>query len=156
MSGSVAFPIATTDIEPTRTSTVLGDNGSQGGDFTVEKILRLISLDDIRTQLMTFNEVVEPVASGTTAYAVVATDKNKTKRFLSTGACTVSLPAGMPIGFSVSWIQAGAGTLTFASAASAGQTINSAAGLRSGGQHGRGSLTVVDSNTWNLSGFTQA
>lgn len=149
------FPTGFSDLTPSRTSKVLGDTGTQNGNFTVAGILAQIALTDILTQLLAANDVVEDVPANTTAYTITANDKNKTKRFLSTGNCAVSLPSGMPVGFVVDWIQTGAGILTFATAAGAAQTVNSPEGLRSGGLYGRGTLEVVATNTWNLSGYTQ-
>ena len=149
------FPTGFADKAPARTSKVLGDTGTENGNFTVAAMLGLIALSDMQDKLMAANDVVEVVNAEYTDYAVVAGDKNKTKRFLTTGNCAVTVPSGMPVGFLVDWIMDGPGTLTFGSAAGAGQTVQSAAGLRSGGRYGRGTLEVVAANTWNLSGFTQ-
>lgn len=153
---AVAFPTGTPDITAARTSKVLGDNGSQGGNVTVSQLFSLIQLTDIFTQLMSANDVVEDVAAATTTYSVVAGDKNKTKRFLSTGNCLVNLPNGMPIGFLLDTIQDGLGILTFQSAPGASQTLVAPRGARSGGPAGvRVTVQVTALNTWNVSGDTQ-
>lgn len=150
------FPTATADIAISRTSTVLADNGTQGGDATVAAILGQIALTDFLPRLMEANDVIEDVGATVTAYTVLAGDKNKTKRFLCTGACAVSVPAGMPVGYLLDWIQWGAGQLTFASASGAGQSIVSTSGLKSNGVYSSGVLRCVAANTWLLAGETVA
>lgn len=100
------------------------------------------------------NAVIEDVAA--TTYTLTSADKNKVKRFTAGTAVTVNVPASLPVGFPVGWIQQGAGQLTFKSAASAGQTLQSPAGLKSGAQFAAGRLLCVAANTWNLSGYTVA
>ncbi len=210
------FPTGFVDRTPSRTSKVLGDNGTLNGNFTVAQMLDLIQLGDLppgtaigdfirwdgtnwqlqnetlipemtvaaalgdanqfeldqggaattrasMTQLFTYmlakffaaNAIIEDVAAATTAYTFVAADKNKVKRFNASANAAISLPTGMPIGYTVGWIQQGTGLLSFATVLNAGQIIQSPAGYRSAGQFGRGSLQVVATNTWNLSGYTQ-
>lgn len=146
------FPTAYTDRAPTRTSKVFGDTGTDPANFVVSALFGLIVLNDIFEQLMLANSVVEEVPATTTAYTFTAADKNKTKRFLCSGACAVSIPGGMPKGYVVDWIQGGAGTLTFAGATGGGQTVQSLDGTMSAGLHGRGTLECVAANTWNNSG----
>lgn len=153
---AVTFPTGTADLIPTRTSVLLCDNGTQGGDVTIAQVLRLIVLDDVLPRLMEANDVIEEVGATATTYQVQAADKNKTKLFLSTAACSVLLPAGLPLGFFVDWIQWGTGQLTFASVGGASQTILSTAGLKSNGAASSGVLRLVRSNTWLLTGETVA
>jgi len=153
---AVAFPTGTPDITLARTSKLLADNGTQGGNGLLPQLFSLIVLSDIITQLMSALDVVEDVAANTTTYAVSAADQNKTKRMLNTGACLVNLPAGRPIGFLVDFIQSGSGVLTFQSAPGAAQTIVAPRGARSGGIPGvRVTVEVEAVNTWNISGDTQ-
>ncbi|HEY1615122.1 MAG TPA: hypothetical protein VGF97_15665 [Rhizomicrobium sp.] len=76
---------------------------------------------------------LNPIAGGGvnvqpgTAYAVAATDQNDLLLFTSAAAVAVTLPATMPVGFSVELVQVGTGLVT-ASAAS-GATLVSPGGL---------------------------
>lgn len=137
-----------------RTTKLLSDDGSLNGTITPAQIFALLQGSDILQQLLSLDDVVEDVASTVTAYTIVAGDRNKLKRFLSSAACTISVPLGLPVGFTFNWLQQGAGVLSFVSAGGAGQTLQSIQGFKSGGQYSRGTIECVAANTWNLSGYT--
>lgn len=67
-------------------------------------------------------------ASKTASFSVAAADNNKLFLISSSTAVTVTIPTGLPVGFSCQFIQTGAGTLTLAGS---GFTLNSANGLTS-------------------------
>ena len=148
------FPTGFPDQTVSRTSVVLIDNGTANGRAPVSAILGQLALTDMQNKLMGALDTIEDVASNVTSYAIVATDQNKTKRFLCTGACTVTAPINMPIGFLVDWIQFGDGVLTFAAGAG-GASVSTPNGFRSGAKFSRGTLEVVAANHWVLSGYTQ-
>lgn len=150
------FPTGFPDGTPTRTSKVLGDDGTRNAFFDVSELLGLVTFEDMKNALLGGNDVVEQVAATTTSYAVLAGDKNKTKDFLCSAACAVNLPAAMPVGFLFDWIQGGAGVLTFQSVAGAGQTIMEPDNAyRSAKLGARGTLQLIRTNTWLLTGYTQ-
>ncbi len=147
------FPNGFTDFTTlARTIRLLADNGSANGTVTIAQILSQLALTDMQSKLMGAYDTIEDVASNVTTYAPVAGDQNKTKRFLSTAACTVTVPS-MPVGFLVDWIQFGDGILTFA--AGSGQSVSTSNGFRSRVKFARGTLEVVAANHWLLSGDTQ-
>lgn len=149
------FPTDFAAQTPLRSTKLLGDNATANGTVTIADVHGQIALTDFYPKLLTADDTIEDVASTVTAYAVVVGDKNKLKRFLAAGSCTVSLPAGLTAGFTLSWVQWGAGTLTFASASGAGQLIRSTDGLRSGAQYAGGYLKYMGANEWHLVGYTQ-
>lgn len=136
-----------------RTIRVLADNGTANGTVTVADILGQISLTDVQSKLMGALDTIEDVAATATTYTFVSADQNKTKRFLSTGACTVTAPPNMPVGYLVDWIAFGDGVLTFA--AGSGVSVSTSNGFRSRVKFSRGTLEVVATNHWLLSGDTQ-
>lgn len=211
------FPTGFTDRVPSRSSKLLGDTGTNNGNFLVSQLLDLFQLSDLppglnegdvirwdgnnwvfynapeiqelaaagaftdtnqfaltqgglnpvrgnMVSLFTYmldkmyqaDARIETVDAAVTSYNVTIDDKNKTKRFMSDSPINVYIPAGLSVGFTMGWIQRGAGVIQFRTVTDAGQTINSAAGTRSGGQHGRGSIMCETPNNWNLSGYTQA
>lgn len=211
------FPTDLVDRAPSRTSKLLGDTGTQNGNFAVQAILDLLQLADLPpginagdrmewsgtawglvndltigempaaaalgdlnqfalsqgaadpvratmaalftyvvAKLFAENASIQDVAAATTVYTFLNADKNRIKRFNASAAASIMVPAGFPVGYTVGWIQQGAGVLTFSSVLNAGQTIQSAAGLKSGGQFGKGVLQCVATNVWNLSGYTTA
>lgn len=149
------FPTDFTAQTLVRSSNILVDNGTANGLATPAAVLGLLTKNDLATPLLGVSGVTEDVASTVTAYPVVVGDQNKTKRFLASSACTVTVPAGMVAGFVMGWKQWGAGVLTFASVSGAGQTIRSTDGLRSGAQYASGTLEYLGSNEWHLVGYTQ-
>lgn len=152
------FPTGFSAIASLRALKLLAANGETLGNTTPADILGLIEVADMYPKLLTADAIYETVASNVTAYSVVVGDKNKTKKFASSGACTVSVPAGLNAGFIMYWKQWGAGVLTFASVSGAGQTIRpnlSGEGLRSAGQYASGALEYLGSNEWHLTGYTQ-
>ena len=139
-----------------RTNKALLDNGAANGTGTIAQMLGLIALDDMAGKLMKALDVIEDVPADTTSFTLTSDHQNKTLRFLCTGNCAVNLPASMPRGFLVDWIQYGTGILTFQSAAGAGQSVTAFENaLRSGGIHARGTVEVVAGSVWNLAGQTQ-
>jgi len=138
-----------------RTTRLLSDNGTANGTVTPADIFGTMLLSDFLPKLMIADDQIDVIAANLTSYAIKAADKNKILLFLCSGACTVTLPAGISPGFFVQWVQWGAGILTFQSATGAGQNIRSAAGLRSLKQYGSGSLQTMQTNEWLLSGYTQ-
>lgn len=150
------FPTGFAAVIAARNTTLLADNGIANGTTTVAMVLDLIQLSDIYDVLMSADDTVEDVAAAVGAYTIVAADRNKVKRFLAATGVAVSVPSGLPRGFSISWIQNAAGVLTFATAVGAAQIIESPEGLRSGGPKGSGMLLCTAPNTWLLSGYTQA
>lgn len=104
------------------------------------------------SRFMAQNTVIEDVSAAT--YTLQQTDRNKVKRFTSATAVTINIPASLAVGTHVSWIQQGAGQITFQTLAGAGQTIQSASGVKSAAQFSRGGILCVAANVWNLSGLT--
>lgn len=149
------FPTDFAQVPPARTAKVYVDNGTISGWMSVADLLSTMIPGDIYTRLLSLLDPVEDVASNVTSYDVVLLDNAKRKRFLCSGACVVNVPLGLPTGFAFSWQQKGAGTLTFQSAAGAGQTIESPEGLRSGAQLASGELVCMAPNLWALNGYTQ-
>lgn len=148
------FPTGFSDFTTlARTIRLLADNGTANGTVTIAQILSQLALTDVQSKLMGALDTIEDVASNVTTYAFTASDQNKTKRFLSTAACTVTAPANMPVGYLVDWVQFGDGILTFA--AGSGQSVSTSNGFRSRVKFARGTLEVVAANHWLLSGDTQ-
>jgi hypothetical protein len=67
---------------------------------------------------------------------------------------TVTVPSGLPVGFSTTIIQLGAGQVSFTTS---GTTINSYQSYtKIAGQHGSASLVSYSSNVFNLAGSLSA
>lgn len=86
-----------------------------------------------------------------TTYSFLATDNGKILTMSNAGGITAAIPTGLPVGFSVTVIQLGAGQVGFS--ADAGVTLNSYNSLKKiVGQHGSASVVIYSSNTANLAG----
>lgn len=149
------YPTDFAEQTAARSTKLLADNGTSNGTITPAGVLGLMTGADLAAPLLAVNGVTEDVGSSVFSYAIVAGDRNKTKRFLASAACAVTVPTGLAAGFVMGWKQWGAGVLTFASASGAGQTIRSTDGLRSGAQYSSGTLEYLGSNEWHLVGYTQ-
>ncbi len=149
------FPTGYDPLAVNRSILLYSDNSTKNGKISVADIHSALVSTDLATPLLGVSIPPEDVGPTVTAYAVVVGDKNKTKKFLCSGACAVTVPAGMVAGFLMGWKQWGTGVLTFASVSGAGQTIRSTDGLRSGAQYASGTLEYLGSNEWHLVGYTQ-
>lgn len=149
------FPTAFDPLAPTKSIKVYADNGTQNGWVALSDIISLIRAADISAELLKATDTIKPVDATTVSYTLLADDNGKVLRFLNSGTCTVNVPAGLPVGYTVEWAQRGAGGLTFQAASGSGQTVDSPEGLRSGGQKGTGTLRQDVANGWLLSGYTQ-
>jgi hypothetical protein len=86
-----------------------------------------------------------------TTYSFLAADNGKIITMSNAGGITAAIPTGLPVGFSVTVIQLGAGQVGFS--ADAGVTLNSYNSLKKIiGQHGSASVVIYSSNTANLAG----
>jgi hypothetical protein len=86
-----------------------------------------------------------------TAYTLSAETNNLILSFTSASAVTVTINPGLPVGFSVTVIQDGAGAITFV--ASSGVTLNNLSSeLTSAGQYAQMFLTSVGQDIYVLSG----
>ena len=86
-----------------------------------------------------------------TTYTFLDSDNGKVVTFNNASGITAAIPTGLPVGFSVTVIQLGAGQVGFS--ADAGVTLNSYTSLRKiAGQHGSVSLVSYSSNVYNLAG----
>lgn len=86
-----------------------------------------------------------------TTYTFLSSDNGKVVTFNNASGITAAIPTGLPVGFSVTVIQLGAGQVGFS--ADAGVTLNSYTSLRKiAGQHGSVSLVSYSSNVYNLAG----
>lgn len=94
------------------------------------------------------------IQTKTTAYSLTGSDNGKVIIFNAAGGITANIPAGLPIGFSVTLIQVGAGQVTVTGpAGAAGITMNSYTNLyKIAGQHGSASLVSYQTNVFNLAG----
>lgn len=106
------------------------------------------------------NYLVSVSTSTATAVTLALGQSGMTMRMTAAGAVTVTLPAALPIGFNVTFMQAGAGQILFSPAAGA-SLVNRSGHTRTAGQHAMASV-VVGANTggsaavWTLSGDTVA
>lgn len=87
-----------------------------------------------------------------TTYTIQATDNGKVVTLSNGSGITVSVPSGLPVGFSCICIQIGAGQVTFAPSGSPSPTINPSSTLKIASQHGAASLISYASDVYNLSG----
>lgn len=149
------FPTAFDPLAPAKSIKVYADDGTKNGWVSLADIIAQIRIADIYPELLKALDTPKDIASTTTSYTLLAEDNGKVLRFLNSGACTVNVPAGLPVIYTVEWAQRGAGILTFKAADGSGQTVDSPEGLRSGGQKGSGTLRQDAPNSWLLSGYTQ-
>jgi hypothetical protein len=91
-------------------------------------------------------------ASKITTFQVAAADNNKLFLISSATALTVTIPTGLPIGFSCQFIQTGAGVFTLLGAS--GVTLNSANGLTSRSQNSAVGLVMSSSSAGYVFGDT--
>jgi len=86
-----------------------------------------------------------------TTYTFLATDNGKVITMNNASGITATVPSGLPVGYSVTVIQLGAGQVGFTAAS--GVTLNSYTSLRKiAGQHGSASVVSYSSNVFNLAG----
>jgi len=90
-------------------------------------------------------------ASKTASFQVAAADNNKLFLISSSTAVTVTIPTGLPVGFSCQFIQAGAGVITLLGSS---VTLNSANGLTSRAQNSAVGLVMSSSAAGYVFGDT--
>ena len=90
-------------------------------------------------------------ASKTASFQVAAADNNKLFLISSSTAVTVTIPSGLPVGFSCQFIQTGAGVITLLGSS---VTLNSANGLTSRAQNSAVGLVMSSSGTGYVFGDT--
>jgi hypothetical protein len=90
------------------------------------------------------------VVSGTTD-TITAADAGSVVTYTSGSAVAVTVPAGLPAGFTCTLIQSGAGQLTLAGS---GATLNSRNGLKTAGQYAAIGLQQTAANVYVLGGDT--
>jgi hypothetical protein len=90
-------------------------------------------------------------ASKTASFSVAAADNNKLFLISSASAVTVTIPTGLPVGFSCQFIQTGAGVITLLGSS---VTLNSANGLSSRAQNSAVGLVMSSSTVGYVFGDT--
>lgn len=90
-------------------------------------------------------------ASKTASFSVSAADNNKLFLISSSTAVTVTIPTGLPVGFSCQFIQTGAGVITLLGSSI---TLNSANGLTSRSQNSAVGLVISTSTVGYVFGDT--
>jgi len=86
-----------------------------------------------------------------TTYTFLSADNGTVLTHSNASPSTLTIPTGLPVGYSVTVIQIGAGQVTFSPAS--GVTMNSYTNLtKIAGQHGSASLVSYQSNIYNLAG----
>lgn len=90
-------------------------------------------------------------ASKTASFSVAAADNNKLFLISSSAAVTVTIPTGLPVGFSCQFIQTGAGVITLLGSS---VTLNSANGLTSRAQNSAVGLVMSSSSAGYVFGDT--
>jgi hypothetical protein len=90
-------------------------------------------------------------ASKTASFQVAAADNNKLFLISSSTAVTVTIPTGLPVGFSCQFIQTGAGVITLVGSS---VTLNSANGLTSRAQNSAVGLVMSSSSAGYVFGDT--
>ena len=90
-------------------------------------------------------------ASKTASFQVAAADNNKLFLISSSTAVTVTIPSGLPVGFSCQFIQTGAGVITLLGSS---VTLNSANGLTSRAQNSAVGLVMSSSSAGYIFGDT--
>jgi hypothetical protein len=89
-----------------------------------------------------------------TTYTFLSTDNGDVLTMNNASPITVTVPSGLPVGYSVTVIQLGAGQVSFTAS---GTTINSYQSYtKIAGQHGSASLISYSSNVFNLAGSLSA
>ena len=90
-------------------------------------------------------------ASKTASFSVAAADNYKLFLISSSTAVTVTIPTGLPVGFSCQFIQTGAGVITLVGSS---VTLNSANGLTSRAQNSAVGLVMSSSSAGYVFGDT--
>ncbi|MHA8094514.1 hypothetical protein ACMH5Q_06425 [Aquirufa lenticrescens] len=90
-------------------------------------------------------------ASKTVSFSVAAADNNKLFLISSSTTVTVTIPTGLPVGFSCQFIQTGAGVITLSGSSG---TLNSANGLTSRAQNSAVGLVMSSSTVGYVFGDT--
>lgn len=90
-------------------------------------------------------------ASKTASFSVAAADNNKLFLISSSTTVTVTIPTGLPVGFSCQFIQTGAGVITLSGSS---VTLNSANGLTSRAQNSAVGLVMSSSTVGYVFGDT--
>lgn len=90
-------------------------------------------------------------ANKNTSFQVAAADNNKLFLISSASAVTVTIPSGLPVGFSCQFIQTGAGVITLLGSS---VTLNSANGLTSRAQNSAVGLVMSSSSAGYVFGDT--
>lgn len=86
-----------------------------------------------------------------TGYTFAASDNGEVLIHNNAAGSTFTIPTGLPVGYSVTVVQIGAGQVNFSPAS--GVTLNSFTSLRKiAGQHGSASLISYATNIYNLAG----
>ena len=86
-----------------------------------------------------------------TTYSLTASDNGKIVTMSNGATSTVTVIAGLPVGFNTTVIQLGAGQVGFTAAS--GVTLNSySSATKIAGQHGAASVISYTTNIYNLSG----
>lgn len=106
------------------------------------------------------NYLVSVTDSGATALTLAAGQSGTTLRMTAAATVTVTLPATLPVGFNVTFMQAGAGQIQFV-AGSGATLVNRSGHTRTAGQHATVSVLVGanaggSAAVWTLSGDTVA
>lgn len=91
------------------------------------------------------------VALTGTTYTFLGSDNGEVLTMNNASGITATVPTGLPVGYSVTVIQLGAGQVGFTAAS--GVTLNSYTSLlKIAGQHGSASLVSYQTNVFNLAG----
>ena len=90
-------------------------------------------------------------ASKSSSFSVAAADNNKLFLISSSTTVTVTIPTGLPVGFSCQFIQTGAGVITLSGSS---VTLNSANGLTSRAQNSAVGLVMSSSTVGYVFGDT--
>lgn len=129
-----AAPVQTADISSFITGVTAGELGDF--DFDDNAILGFSASTNDQT--------------GTT-YTVVASDNGKVVVLDNASAVTVDVDTGLPAGFNCSFVQKGAGQVSFAGTA----TVNNRQShTKINGQYGVASIVAYDTDTYILAGDT--
>jgi hypothetical protein len=131
-SGDVDGPSSSTD------NTLPRFDGTGGKTIQTSNVV--VSDSD---EISGYRALVEEV--NTTTYTLQASDRGKVKVFNNASAITVTLPNSLSQGFAITWVQKGAGAVTFTPASGATRN-NRSTHTKSAGQWAMGSL-YVDSNS---------
>ena len=93
------------------------------------------------------------VASSLTTYNIGVADNGKAHFLSNASPITVNVPAGLPLGFTATFVQVNVGQVTIQPAGGSGVTINSDGGKNKiASQHSSATLICYANNTFNLAG----